>query len=89
MGDPYLSRYHNFFYENYVAPHERDFTAVTDDLYEVIQNLGKSLAIADPLHFAKNARARVINHHVVLVWDKNVELVTGECLENILRLGKV
>ena len=88
-GDPYLSTEHNLFYENYVAPHERDFTVVTDDVYEVVQNQGKSLPIADPLHFAKNARARVINHPIALVWDKNVELVTGECLENILRLGKV
>ena len=87
-GDPYLHSEHELFFDKHVSNHEGDFTVVTDEVYNVVQEEGKSMPIADPLHFAKNARARVINHPVALVWDEKMAFVTAESLEKTLHLGK-
>lgn len=70
-----------------MAVHERDFTVVTDDVYEIVQNEGRSLPIADPLHFAKSARARVINHPVALVWDEKVVIPLHENPSDVANNG--
>ena len=91
-GDRFLAGEHREFFEDCLCSYDRklSFTEVTDAVYDQLRGSQLlSLPIADPLHFAKNARSKLVNHAVVVQSDDSeLKSINGKQLEEILQLGK-
>ena len=92
-GDPGVTKEHKRFFARYWEGVRHDFTLATDTVYEHITQHHKTLPIADPLHFAKNARARLIRSNIVLqtnggAWGPSeAKVVTAIDIDKVLDLG--
>ena len=86
-GDRYVTPEHEYFFSRYVQPNRADFSLLLQAIHEALCN-GETMPIADPLHFAKNIRGRIIDHRVALVDHSDIiALVELEPLQRILKLG--
>ena len=91
-GDRYLTAEHQDCFAAYVCCHERKlcFCEITDSVYhELLRAPHVSLPIADPLHFAKNARSKLVHHAVVVQSDsETINQIDRKTLNRFLKLGK-
>ena len=86
-GDRYLTAEHESFFSEYIEPQRDDFTLLVQMLHErLCENL--TMPIADPLHFTKNIRGKLLDHEVAVVDnDVLIMLVNMEMLASVLDLG--
>lgn len=86
-GDRYVTPEHEYFFSRYVQPNRADFSLLLQEIHEALCN-GETMPIADPLHFAKNIRGRLLDHRIALVDHSDIiPLVDLEPLQRILKLG--
>ena len=86
-GDRYLNATHDAFFADHVVAHEKNFFLLINQLYDYVEQ-GNAIPIADPLHFGKNLRGKLLNHNVVsLAREGEACFTTAETLERILQLG--
>ena len=90
-GDPYLNREHGPFYKEYLSGRKKyDFNVARDRIHQALLT-GVVMPIADPLHFAKNLRGRILDHDVAVTLnfaeDSFPCTTNARQLESILRLG--
>lgn len=76
-GDRYLSKEHDLFFQEHVAAHRNDYMFLLDDLHTKLCN-GLTIPIADPLHFAKNIRGKILDHNVAVVDSEYVILLVNK-----------
>ena len=86
-GDRFLSAAHDSFFEKHIAPHETDFFALLGDLFDHVQS-GNWIPIADPLHFGKNMRGKLLDHKVAVIENgQPIRTTSAAHLEQYLKLG--
>ena len=91
-GDRYLSQEHASFFTEHICqmPPGSTFAQVTDSIYRLLHSSSVTMPIADPLHFAKNARSRLLKHPIVLQYsEQKMHSTTLQTLREALPLGKV
>ena len=91
-GDRFLTKEHSRFFTQHICalPSGVPFCWVVYSIYELLQSTGTTMPIADPLHFSKNARAKLLKHPIVLQQCHGKRQSTdAEQLRQILNLGKV
>lgn len=86
-GDRYLTAEHDAFFTEHVEAIRDDFTMLIQTLHDKLcDNL--TMPIADPLHFTKNIRGKLLDHEVAVVDnDDLIMLVNMEMLAKVLDLG--
>lgn len=88
-GDRFLSATHDSFFEKHVIPHENDFFALLGFLFDHVQG-GNWIPIADPLHFGKNMRGKLLDHKVAVIENgEHMRTTSAAHLEQYLKLGDV
>ena len=86
-GDRYLNSRHDLFYDMYVAPQEENFFGLLETLHTYVQS-GSAIPIADPLHFGKNFRGKLLDHNIAVVENNTLTRVTNAAeIESCLNLG--
>ena len=86
-GDRYLSSRHDSFYEMHVSPQEDDFFGLLDTLYNYVQS-GCAIPVADPLHFGKNFRGKLLDYNIAVVENGSSTHQTNAAeIETCLKLG--
>ena len=91
-GDPYLNREHKPFYKKYLKGRTKhDFNLARSNIFTALQE-GVVMPISDPLHFAKNLRGRLLDHHVAVTLGMNEKgpfayTTTAKELEDLLHVG--
>ena len=86
-GDPYLSKEHEIFFKRFVESNVSDFSLLVSEIYQSLIS-GTTMPVADPLHFGKNVRGKLLDHDVaVLATEKEFLSTNASTLESILRLG--
>ena len=91
-GDPYLHREHRPFFNKYLKGKTKyDFNVARDNIHKALLE-GVVMPIADPLHFAKNLRGRILDHKVAVTLardttDSFAHTTSAEELESVLGLG--
>ena len=91
-GDPYLHREHAPFYKKYLKGKTKDdFNVARDKIHEALLQ-GEVMPIADPLHFAKNLRGRILDHEVAVTLARDAVkpfayTTSAKELEAVLCLG--
>lgn len=88
-GDRFMDREHNLFYEKYVEAYRDNFDRLIRCIHKKLTAGEIIVPIADPLHFAKNLRGKLIDHEVVVVNAKTIHFVTRNELQSVLGLGQV
>ena len=91
-GDRFLSQEHDSFFTSHFCamPPGSTFSQVTDAIFNLLQKSEVTMPIADPLHFAKNARSKLLKHPIVLHYSQTkMHSTTLETLRGALPLGKV
>ena len=86
-GDRFLSASHDEFFENYVSEYRHDFSFLIGKLYESLLQTNTTMPIADPLHFAKNMRGKILDHSLAVVFAEDVRLINTAALQSVLDLG--
>ena len=86
-GDRFLTPIHDKFFDFYVAPHRDSFPLLLGQVYEMLINSDEIMPIADPLHFAKNMRGKLIDHNVAVIAADELVLTNAQRLEQRLKLG--
>ena len=89
-GDRFLTSIHEKFFDANVAPSRDSFVLLIGQIYEMLMNSDEIMPIADPLHFAKNVRGKLLDHDVVVTNADNVDqlvLCNATRLEKYLKLG--
>ena len=86
-GDRFMNSEHNAFYTANVENDRGNFYRLMRDIHPKLVEGETILPIADPLHFAKNLRGKLIDHNVAVVNDKVIHFVSGRELQSVLALG--
>ena len=89
-GDRYLTSIHEQFFDTYVAPWRDSFALIIERTYEMLMSSDEVMPIADPLHFAKNIRGKLIDHDVVVINADHADqlvFLNSQHLEQCLELG--
>ena len=86
-GDRFLSASHDEFFENNVSEYRHDFSFLIGKLYESLLQTNTTMPIADPLHFAKNMRGKILDHSLAVVFTEDPKLVNAATLQSVLHLG--
>lgn len=87
-GDPYLNKEHNKFFTLFVQKTAHDFDLSVLKIYEALI-AGNTMPIADPLHFGKNIRGKLLDHDVAVVSIGSTFLATNATmLQRALKLGE-
>ena len=90
-GDRFLTKEHARFFDDFICsmPPGCPFWLITDRIYELLQSTSMTMPIADPLHFSKNARSRLLKHPIVLQHCQDNRHTTNlEQIRHVLGLGK-
>ena len=91
-GDPYLHREHSAFYKKYLKGKTKDdFDIARNRIHKALLE-GGVMPIADPLHFAKNLRGRILDHQVAVTLARDTPqpfayTTSAKELESVLCLG--
>lgn len=87
-GDRYMSPEHDKFFKTYVEPRRNSYVALLGELYEMLMSSDTTMPIADPLHFSKNLRGKLIDHNVVVInsSEKDLVYVNAGILQGVLKL---
>ena len=87
-GDRYMSPEHDKFFQTYVEPRRNSYVVLLGELYEMLTSTNTTMPIADPLHFAKNLRGKLIDHNVVVInsMEKDLVYVNAEILQGVFGL---
>ena len=86
-GDRFLNAQHDSFFETHIARYQNDFFALLNVLFDYVQD-GNSIPIADPLHFGKNMRGKLLDHDVAIIENGDRTVTTNaENLCRFLKLG--
>ena len=88
-GDRFLSSSHDSFFEQYVSEYKHDFSFLIGEIYQALHDKSEMMPIADPLHFAKNLRGKLLDHFVAVMKDKELLLTSASLLSNVIDLGQV
>lgn len=83
-GDRFLAEEHDTFFKDVVAEHLHDFSHLIEKIYYLLSQ-GKTMPIADPLHFGKNIRGRLLDHDVCVV--RNGRFTNAQRLRAVLDVG--
>lgn len=83
-GDRFLGPEHEAFYHGVIESSPQDFFLLIDRLHDFVSE-GGTIPIADPLHFGKNIRGKLLDHDVAVV--QGGKFVNAEQLQQILELG--
>ena len=92
-GDPYLNRVQKAFHKKYLSGKTKhDFCVSIEKIHDALIQ-GKTMPIADPLHFTKNIRGKLIDHDVAVTLcrsdtDDKACTVNARLLEEHLNLGQ-
>ena len=84
-GDRFLSEKHEQFFATHIESN-RGFFALVASMYDLLLT-GVTMPVADPLHFGKNIRGKLLDHNVAVVRDG--QYTNRARLQEILRLGDV
>ena len=85
-GDRYLTKEHELFFAEHVEARRNDYILLLQELHREICK-GCVMPIADPLHFAKNIRGKVLDHNVAVVDHESViMLVDRKFLQETLNV---
>ena len=85
-GDRFLSREHESFFDEYVAMNRNDYSYLIQEIHDRLCE-GCTMPIADPLHFGKNMRGKLLDHFVAVVdSDCIIHFVDREYLQKSLNL---
>ena len=85
-GDRFLSREHDSFFDEHVVTYRNDYSFLIQDIHKKLCQ-GVTMPIADPLHFGKNMRGKLIDHYVSVVdSDSVILLVDRNYLQKSLHL---
>ena len=85
-GDRFLSREHDSFFNEHVVTYRNDYSFLIQDIHKKLCQ-GLTMPIADPLHFGKNMRGKLIDHYVSVVdSDSVILLVDRDYLQKSLHL---
>lgn len=89
-GDRFLTQEHVDFFKKYVKLWRHDFNILVDYVYRTFLHKDEVIPVSDPLHFMKNARAKLVEHNVAVVYKGPEDTVTlnAASLEEILGLGQ-
>ena len=83
-GDRFLTREHDQFFDDVVAEHVYDFSHLIEKVYYLLSQ-GKTMPSADPLHFDKNIRGRLLDHDVCVV--RSGLFTSAQRLQTVLDVG--
>ena len=92
-GDPYLNRIHKAFYKKHLKGRTKnDFTVIIQKIHDALIQ-GETMPIADPLHFAKNIRGKLVDHDVAIALSRSengntARTTNAMLLEEHLKLGQ-
>ena len=88
-GDRYLGAEHEDFFDSYVREFRHDFGLVCNAIYPMLLENKTIMPIADPLHFSKNLRGKILDHDVAVVLgdDNEVEITNAHLLKDLLDVG--
>lgn len=86
-GDRFLSASHREFFSANVEQYRENFFLAVRKVYKRLTKKSLIMPIADPLHFAKNLRGKLIDHNVAVVNSKDLVFTNAARLEKHLRLG--
>ena len=87
-GDRYLGQEHEEFFEDHVSFRRHDFPTLVDTLYDSLQSSDEVMPIADPLHFGKNLRGKLLDHNVAVVLnDGEPSITNASILQGALQIG--
>ena len=86
-GDRFLNAQHDYVFESCIARYQNDFFTLLNVLFDYVQD-GNSIPIADPLHFGKNMRGKLLDHNVATIENGDRTVTTNaENLCLFLKLG--
>ena len=88
-GDRHLGPYHEAFYAEHVQHHVNDFLYLIGNIYEKLLENNEVMPIADPLHFAKNLRGKLLDHKIAVIGEREFLSTTAKALNEVLDLGMV
>ena len=87
-GDRFLNTEHNLFYENYVKNYRGNFHLLLQHIHDKLIAREVIVPIADPLHFAKNLRGKLIDHPIAVVNEETLHFVTRDEVQSVLGVGQ-
>lgn len=89
-GDRFLTSDHEQFFQKHVSEYRGDFSLLVGRVYEMLFGSDVVMPIADPLHFAKNFRAKLLLHDVAVTnsTDSEMVFINAEHLQKFLHLGQ-
>ena len=84
-GDRYLGAEHEDFFNSYVRESRHDFGLVCNAIYPMLLEDKTIMPIADPLHFSKNLRGKILDHDVAVVLgdDNEAEITNAHLIKDI------
>ena len=88
-GDRYLGSEHEDFFQSYVSEWRCDFQFVVNKVYPLLLDNKAIMPIADPLHFSKNLRGKILDHDVAVVLgdDNQAEVTNAQLINEVLDVG--
>ena len=84
-GDRFLSKEHEEFFSAQIE-NKGNFLALVNMMYDLLLT-GVTMPVADPLHFGKNIRGKLLDHNVAVVRDG--QYTNTSRLQESLKLGDV
>ena len=84
-GDPFLHASHNTFFQEHVQQYQADYFFLIGDIYRKLLEVMEPMPIADPLHFAKNLRGKLLDHNVAIIASESPVFTNATVLKSVLK----